>query len=480
MFLGPNILGVLTFVVLPVLFSVLLALTNWDLRRHNMYKRQPLEYVGLDNFARLLADDGFYQALGNTLFLMMVIPFSVAASLAAAMLLSRDAGRGEGRLRLAIAIGAVLTFSVAGLAAMGAGATALVVLLTGIGGLILLGGLAGGSVVHRTLFYMPHFVAGVPTFVLWKKLYNPQNGPVNTAMRPVLESLGTAVRAMPDSVCRAGGAVLAAGMIVLLAMAMRRLRRGWADGETGGGPALLSGAVLLIPILMAAAWSGASMFAACLLIGAGLVVAWQGVMVVRGTERLKVFRRSEGLGSALVMALAAMAGQFVLLGLAVVLWRLPELAADGLEAPPWIYDPQWAKPSLMIMMLWAAVGSNNMLLYLAALTNIPLPLYEAADVDGAGRWSKFWHVTWPQLAPTTFFIAVMSTISGLQGGFEMARTMTAGGPSGATTTLSYYVYIHGFETGRLSYASATAWVLFALILTLTVFNWKFGNRYVND
>jgi multiple sugar transport system permease protein len=121
-----------------------------------------------------------------------------------------------------------------------------------------------------------------------------------------------------------------------------------------------------------------------------------------------------------------------------------------------------------------------MLLYLAGLSNVPQHLYEAADVDGASRFQKFWHVTWPQLAPTTFFIVVMSMIGGLQGGFEMARTMTQGGPAGSTTTLSYFIYTEGFETGRLGYSSAVAWALFGLVFTVTLINWRFGNRYVND
>jgi len=182
----------------------------------------------------------------------------------------------------------------------------------------------------------------------------------------------------------------------------------------------------------------------------------------------------------LVLGAGVMVLMFVMLGLAAVVEALPKMAADGLEPPNWLTDYHWAKPSLMIMGLWGAIGSNNMLLYLAALTNVPQELYEAADIDGASRLQRFWHVTWPQLAPTTFFIAVMSTIYGLQGGFEMARTMTEGGPAGATTTLSYFIYIEGFETGRLSFAAATAWVLFLIVLSLTLVNWTFGNKYVND
>lgn len=194
----------------------------------------------------------------------------------------------------------------------------------------------------------------------------------------------------------------------------------------------------------------------------------------------------EGFGSTVLFAAASLAGQFVLLGLSVVVHHLPAWVsgsaptdAPGLAPPIWLTSYNWAKPALMIMAFWAALGSNNMLLYLAALTNVPGELYEAADIDGAGRWGKFWNVVWPQLAPTTFFIVVMATIYGLQGGFEMARVMTRGGPAGATTTLSYYIYIQGFQTGRLGFASAIAWALFVLILFVTVFNWTFGNRYVN-
>jgi multiple sugar transport system permease protein len=121
-----------------------------------------------------------------------------------------------------------------------------------------------------------------------------------------------------------------------------------------------------------------------------------------------------------------------------------------------------------------------MLLYIAGISNIPGELYEAADIDGAGRFQRFWHVTWPQLAPTTFFIIVMSVIGGLQGGFEQARTMTGGGPFGSTTTLAYFVYNEGFETGRLGYASAVAWVMFAMIFSLTIINYRFGSKYVNE
>lgn len=138
-----------------------------------------------------------------------------------------------------------------------------------------------------------------------------------------------------------------------------------------------------------------------------------------------------------------------------------------------------ARDALIIMGIWIAIGGNNMLLYLAALTNVPQELIEAAQLDGAGKWSVFCHVTWPQLAPTTFFIVVMSFIGGLQGGFEQARVMTGGGPAGTTTTLTYYIYTKAFEELQIGYASAISWILFAIIFVVTLVNWRFGAKEVS-
>jgi multiple sugar transport system permease protein len=137
-----------------------------------------------------------------------------------------------------------------------------------------------------------------------------------------------------------------------------------------------------------------------------------------------------------------------------------------------------ARDAIIIMGIWTAIGGNNMLLYIAALTNLPQELVEAAQIDGAGKWQVFKAVTWPYLAPTTFFIVIMSFIGGLQGGFEQARVMTNGGPAGTTTTMSYYIYTKAFEEFQMGYASAVSWVLFAIIFAVTLVNWKFGNRGV--
>ena len=148
----------------------------------------------------------------------------------------------------------------------------------------------------------------------------------------------------------------------------------------------------------------------------------------------------------------------------------------GIEGPDWLTDYYWAKPALMLMNLWGAMGSTNMLLYLAGLQGIPQELYEAAEVDGANRFQRFWKITVPMLAPTNFFIFTMSVIGGFQGGFDAAYVMTGGGPAGATTTLSYYIYNHAFVYFNMGYAAAIALVLSVLVFLITALNWKFGRR----
>src|SRR5690606_24834547 len=97
-FLSPNILGFLAFILFPLVFSLILAFTNWDLKLHNMFKEESIRFVGIDNFFRLFDEPQFWRFLGNTLFLMMAIPFSVGGSLLAAILLSKDMRGGGGRV----------------------------------------------------------------------------------------------------------------------------------------------------------------------------------------------------------------------------------------------------------------------------------------------------------------------------------------------------------------------------------------------
>jgi len=183
---------------------------------------------------------------------------------------------------------------------------------------------------------------------------------------------------------------------------------------------------------------------------------------------------------------------------AVIEWSLRAVGLGHVGAPAWLTSTrnllglqveqvglswgEWglgARDALIMMGIWIGIGGNNMLLYIAALSNIPQELYEASQIDGAGAWAQFRHVTWPQLAPTTFFIVVMSFIGGLQGGFEQARVMTEGGPAGTTVTLSFYIYVKAFADFQIGYASAVSWVLFAFVFVATLVVWRYGSHQVN-
>ena len=301
LFLLPNLLGFLIFTAGPVAASLVDSFTNWNLQRPGM-----TNWIGLENFRELAGDQQFWSYLLNTIYLMIGIPFSIAASLALAILLNQ-------KLR--------------------------------------------GIIVYRTLLYLPSFTSGVALMILWKALYNPDYGPINAAIRLVLDGLH---------------------------------------------------------------------------IHGILPPRWLGSMN-----------------------------------------NLAGLQPEQL-APSWRFFGIGARDAIIIMGIWTVAGGNSMLLYLAALTNVPADLYEAASLDGAGRWSSFWNVTRPQLAPTTFFIVIMSLIGGLQGGFEQARIMTAGGPAGTTTTLAYYIYTQAFERFQIGYASAISWILFLMILLFTAVYGRLG------
>lgn len=153
------------------------------------------------------------------------------------------------------------------------------------------------------------------------------------------------------------------------------------------------------------------------------------------------------------------------------------LAKVGLPGLHWLEDARLAKPALIFMGLWATVGGPSMIIYLAGLQNVPEELYEAARMDGAGRWRQFLHVTWPALRPVTFFLFTMGLIAGLQSGFDTAFIMTDGGPYGTTTTLSYYVYLKGYRFFEMGYACSIAWVIFLITFIFAFVQWR-RNREV--
>ncbi len=480
-FLLPNIIGFLSFTVIPLLMSIYMAFTDWNLEMHNFFRFEKISFVGFDNFVKLFREPDFMQYLGNTFFLMMGIPFGVGGSLAAALLLNKDFKGGRGnRVWITVFLTAVLTVSSALLVLCGMAQSAMVILLVSLAGAIFVFGSLGGQGVYRTLFYFPYFTAGVATFILWKKLYNPLTGPINNFLRPILDAL-TPVAVLVQPVCPLIGWLLLAGAGAIFVVMLRRKYILWRDGEAGNASLFLGMVFTSLPLLLSFLWiapAWGNVLAAML-----LAVGWGWILYRFFTVKRK-YRcvTDKGIGDSAIIDGALMIVALILIGLCNVFWDLPAYLGEGnvLEPPLWLSDYYWAKPSIMIMGFWGAIGSNNMLLYLAGLSGVPQELYEAADIDGASSWQRFWHITWPQLANVTFFIMVMAVIGGLQGGFEMARTMTQGGPAGSTTTLAYYIYTQGFATGRLGYASAVSWLLFLLVFTVTIFNWKFGNRYTNE
>lgn len=146
------------------------------------------------------------------------------------------------------------------------------------------------------------------------------------------------------------------------------------------------------------------------------------------------------------------------------------LSALGLPRLSWLNSPSLAMPSLALMSIWWGAG-GNMLVYLAGLRGIPEEYYEAARVDGAGPWARFRHVTLPLLRPALLFCLVMSLIGSSQV-FGQSYILTGGGPHYSTLTVVLYMYQTGFSLYRMGYACAVAYVLFALVLGLTILQFR--------
>lgn len=151
------------------------------------------------------------------------------------------------------------------------------------------------------------------------------------------------------------------------------------------------------------------------------------------------------------------------------------LAMVGIEGPKWFWDPNWALPSVAIMSVWNVGGSA--VIYLAGLQNIPPHLYEAAEIDGANRWSRFWKITMPLLTPTLFFQLVMEMIDSFRV-FTQAYVITKGGPLGATYFYMLYLYEQAFQEFNMGYASALAIIITLIILIFTIIVNQTSNRWV--
>jgi multiple sugar transport system permease protein len=148
----------------------------------------------------------------------------------------------------------------------------------------------------------------------------------------------------------------------------------------------------------------------------------------------------------------------------------------GVRPLNWLGDATLAMPSVVLMSIWRSAGFNTVL-FLAGLQGVPPEYYEAAAIDGAGPWRRFWHITLPLVSPTTFFVVVNGLIGSWQV-FDQVYILTRGGPHLSTVTVVYLIYSNGFEWFKTGYASAIAYLLFLVVLLFTAVQFLLQRRWV--
>jgi multiple sugar transport system permease protein len=147
----------------------------------------------------------------------------------------------------------------------------------------------------------------------------------------------------------------------------------------------------------------------------------------------------------------------------------------GLPPQNWLTDSQWAMPAVALTVIWKTMG-YNMVIFLAGLQDVPQSLHEAAAIDGANSWQRFWSITLPLLRPHLFFVLVVSLIGAFQA-FDMVYVMTDGGPGNATRVYNYYIWENAFQFFKMGYASAMAYILFLLIFVVTLVQVRYLGRH---
>ncbi|MGC8668671.1 MAG: carbohydrate ABC transporter permease [Chthonomonadales bacterium] len=147
-----------------------------------------------------------------------------------------------------------------------------------------------------------------------------------------------------------------------------------------------------------------------------------------------------------------------------------------LPTPNWLGDPAWSKPALALLALWGA--GNSMVIYLAGLQDVPVDLYEAADLDGAGWWSKTRNVTLPMLSPVILFNLIMGIIGALQVFAEPYVMFPGGSPARSTYFYTMYLFDNAFRYHKMGYACAMGWIMFVIILLLTMLALRLSERHV--
>ncbi|WP_343249808.1 sugar ABC transporter permease [Diplocloster hominis] len=153
------------------------------------------------------------------------------------------------------------------------------------------------------------------------------------------------------------------------------------------------------------------------------------------------------------------------------------LALFGIHGPGWLLDETWAMPAVVLVSVWKDMGFFGLIL-LSGMLGIDKGYYEAASLDGAGSWKKFWKITLPLMSPAIFYVLIVSLINAFQL-FPQIMIMTDGGPNGATQVMVERIYKYGFRYYRMGYASAFSWILFVIIMICTFIQMKGQKRWVN-
>jgi multiple sugar transport system permease protein len=149
----------------------------------------------------------------------------------------------------------------------------------------------------------------------------------------------------------------------------------------------------------------------------------------------------------------------------------------GITGPAWLYDLSLAMPAVIVVTLIKGLGIN-MVIFLAALNDVPNMYYEAAKIDGAGKWKTLVNVTLPMIAPSVFMVVIITMIGSLKV-FGQIYVLTGGGPGTSTYVFVYYIYEQAFKMYEFGYASAVAFILFFIILILTILQWTARRRWVH-
>ena len=283
-----------------------------------------------------------------------------------------------------------------------------------------------GQSFYRVIFYIPHLVPTVVVAILWLWIFNPKYGLLNIVLGGIMRQ----VNAWTDFVLNP-----------LAAM------EGWGQ----------SGEVV---------WG----------VAAAVVLLLMMVLFGRGRS-LRSFLRVIAIGALVLIAVALLN--------AALQWLAPS-DMKKLESPGWLTDgnpmpsavpfaPSWALWAIIVMAMWG-VGQMAVI-YLAKLQDVPVELYEAAEIDGAGWHQKTWQITVPMISPVILFNVVMAIIGTFQV-FAEPYIMTGGGPEDKTRFVAVFIYDQAFQYQRVGYASAVAWVLFLVIVTLTVLTFRASQKHV--